>query len=247
MAKLYQPASGRPQWRVAFHLQKRRVAFAPKTDRSFNNTVRQDIMTPQQTAKSYDKLASHWNSDDFNRTNGIAQHKRAIRFASRKENAIDIGCGSSGRIIDLMISEGFDAEGLDISAEMIRLAQQRHPEVVFYLADICSWDFPKKYDLISAWDSIWHAPLAEHEAILKKLCRGLSQGGILIFTSGGVDQPGEVTNPFMEQPLYHAALGIPRLLEIVSECDCICRHLEYDQHPELHLYLIIQRAEQDAT
>jgi SAM-dependent methyltransferase len=202
-------------------------------------------MTPQQTARCYDKLAAHWNSDEFNRTNGIAQHMRAFRFASRKGNAIDIGCGSSGRIIDLMISEGFDVEGLDISPEMVRMARQRHPEVVFHLADICNWEFPKRYEFISAWDSIWHAPLAEHEAILEKLCKGLSQGGILIFTSGGVDQPGEVTNPCMGQPLYHAALGISKLLEIVSGCGCICRHLEYDQHPELHLYLIVQRAEGD--
>ena len=37
--------------------------------------------------------------------------------------------------------------------------------------------------------------------------------GILIFTSGGLDSSGEVTNPFKEQPLYHAARGIPRLLK----------------------------------
>jgi SAM-dependent methyltransferase len=200
-------------------------------------------MTPEQTANSYDKLASHWNSDKFNRANGIAQHERAFRFASRREIAIDIGCGSSGRIIDLMISEGFEAEGLDISPEMVRMAKQRHPEVLFHLADICDWDLPKKYDFISAWDSIWHAPLAAHEAILRKLCNGLNDGGILIFTSGGLDRPGDATNPFLGQPLYHAALGIPRLLEIVSQQGCICRHLEYDQHPELHLYLIIQRTE----
>jgi SAM-dependent methyltransferase len=201
-------------------------------------------MTPQQTAKNYDKLATHWNSEEFNRNNGVEQHARAIRFVSEKKHAIDIGCGSSGRIIDLMIAEGFETEGLDISPEMVRLAKQRHPDVPFHLADICTWGFPKQYDFISAWDSIWHAPLADHEAILGKLCEGLNQGGVLIFTSGGVDQPGEVTNPCMGQPLYHAALGIPRLLEIVSERGCICRHLEYDQYPELHLYLIIQRAGQ---
>ncbi|MBC7979245.1 MAG: class I SAM-dependent methyltransferase [Armatimonadetes bacterium] len=200
-------------------------------------------MTPQQTAMSYDKLAFHWNSDEFNRSNGIAQHHRAFRFASTKGTAIDIGCGSSGRMIDLMISEGFDVEGLDISPEMVRLARLRHPQVLFHLADICDWEFPRKFDLISAWDSIWHAPLAAHEAILRKLCGGLNHGGILIFTSGGVDRAGEVTHPFLGQPLYHAALGIPRLLEIVSREGCICRHLEYDQYPEPHLYLIIQRAE----
>jgi len=25
------------------------------------------------------------------------------------------------------------------------------------------------------------------------------------------------------------------------DAGCICRHLEYDQYPELHLYLIVQR------
>lgn len=204
-------------------------------------------MTPRQTARSYDKIAYHWNSDEFNRSNGIAQHQRALRFTERRETAIDLGCGSSGRIIDLMISEGFETEGLDLSPEMLRLARRRHPETLFHHADVCDWEFPKRYDFISAWDSIWHAPLAAHEALLKKICDGLNPGGVLIFTSGGLDQPGEVTPPCLGQPLYTAALGIPRLLEIVSRQACICRHLEYDQHPELHLYLIVQKAEPSAS
>ncbi|RBP37779.1 methyltransferase family protein [Roseimicrobium gellanilyticum] len=198
-------------------------------------------MTPEQVAQSYDQLAPIWNSDDFNRANGIAQHEKAIQFCEDKKTAIDVGCGSSGRIIDLMLKEDFEVEGLDISPEMLRLAKQRHPEVTFHLADICTWEFPRKYDLISAWDSIWHAPLVEHEKILRKLCTGLSEGGILIFTSGGVDQPEDIINPCEGQPMYHAALGIPKLLEIVSGQDCVCRHLEYDQFPELHIYLIVQK------
>ena len=200
-------------------------------------------MTPQETAQSYDNLASYWNSDKFNRENGISQHQRALKFSRKKESAIDIGCGSSGRIIELLLSEGFEVEGLDISPEMLRLAKERHPSQVFHLADICEWDFPKKYDFISAWDSIWHAPLHQHKSILKKLCDGLKEGGILIFTSGGLDQAGDVTNPFKEQPLYHAVLGIPKLLELVSANRCVCRHLEYDQHPEGHIYLIIQKVD----
>jgi SAM-dependent methyltransferase len=202
-------------------------------------------MTPQKTAQSYDNLAAHWNSDAFNRENGIAQHQRALRFLKKKEHAIDIGCGSSGRIIELLLSEGFEVEGLDISPEMLRLAKERNPDQVFHLADICKWDFPQQYDFISAWDSIWHAPLKEHESILRKLCAGLKESGVLIFTSAGLDFSDEVANPFQEQPLYHAALGIPRLLKLISEYGCVCRHLEYDQHPELHIYLIIQKVESD--
>ncbi len=198
-------------------------------------------MTPREIAQSYDQLASHWDSDKFNRQNGLAQHQRAFQFAKQKRIAIDVGCGSSGRIIELLLAEEYATEGLDISAEMLRRAQIRHPQVIFHHADICTWEFPRKYDFISAWDSIWHTPLEQHEANLTKLCGALEPDGVLIFTTGGVDQPGVRTNPFLGQPLYHAVLGIPKTLEVISQAGCICRHLEYDQHPEPHLYLIVQK------
>lgn len=198
-------------------------------------------MTPQETAESYNKLAAHWNGDRFNRSNGILQHEKALQFVKHKGSAIDVGCGSSGRIIELLIAAGFEVEGLDISPEMLRFARKRHPGQRFHFADICEWEFLKRYDFISAWDSIWHAPLEHHESILRKLCRGLTENGILIFTSGGVDEPNESSNPFLEQPLYHAAVGIPTLLKLIAQSGCICRHLEYDQYPEKHIYLIVQR------
>ncbi len=200
-------------------------------------------MTPQEIAQSYNELATHWNSDQFNRKNGIEQHKRALSFVKNTDTAIDIGCGSSGRIIELLLDAGFETEGLDISPSMLELAKTRHPSQQFYLADICTWHPPQHYDFISAWDSIWHAPLHTHEMILKKICANLTDGGVFIFTSGAVDSSDEKTNPCMGQPLYHAALGIPKLLNIITECGCICRHLEYDQQPELHLYLIVQKQE----
>ena len=198
-------------------------------------------MTPQETAWSYDQMASHWDGEKFNRKNGIAQHAWALQFSQHKRTAIDIGCGSSGRIIELLLDAGFTTEGLDISTEMLRRAQARHPDQTFHQAYICTWAFPQKYDFISAWDSIWHAPLESHESILTKLCGALEPDGILIFTTGGVDQPGSRTNPFLGQPLYHAVLGIPKILEVITKAGCICRHLEYDQHPEPHLYLIVQK------
>ena len=198
-------------------------------------------MTPQEIAASYDELAAHWSGDQFNRENGLAQHRRAFAFVTQKHRAIDVGCGSSGRIIDLLIAEGFAPEGLDISPEMLRLARERHPGVPFHLADVCKWEFSHKYDFISAWDSIWHAPLESHELILQKLCGALEEGGVLIFTSGGLDAPDEVTNPCLGQPLYHATMGIPKILRVISGAGCICRHLEYDQYPEKHIYFIVQK------
>lgn len=198
-------------------------------------------MTPDEIAKSYDQIAGRWNSDEFQRSNGIEQHERAIAFLNNRRNALDIGCGSSGRFIDLLIGHGLTVEGLDVSARMIELAKVRHPDTAFHHADISTWEFTSKYDLISAWDSIWHLPLADQEIVLTKILQGLTSDGICIFTTAGLDGPEEKTDSAMEPPMYYSVLGIPRTLQVIAENHCVCRHLEYDQYPEPHLYIIAQR------
>jgi 2-polyprenyl-3-methyl-5-hydroxy-6-metoxy-1,4-benzoquinol methylase len=198
-------------------------------------------MIPREVATSYDQIADRWNDDAFPRANGIDQHKRAIAMVKRKHDALDVGCGCSGRVIDLLLAEGFSAEGLDLSDRMIQLATQRHPAVTFHHADICEWEPPKKYDLISAWDSIWHVPLSSQEAVMRKLVRALAPGGVFIFTTGGLDAASEKTDAEMGPKMYYSVLGIPRTLELLSECGCACRHLEYDQYPQSHVYIVAQR------
>ncbi len=198
-------------------------------------------MQPKEVAASYDQIASRWAHDTFNRTNGIAQHQRALQFVARHGRALDVGCGSSGRFIDLLTTHGFQVEGLDLSAEMIRLARLRRPNVCFHHADICTWEPDQPYDFITAWDSIWHVPLKDQEHVLKKLCGALNNGGVFIGTTGGLDEPGEKNDSAMGPPMYYSVLGIPRTLEILAAAGCSCRHLEYDQFPEKHLYFIAQK------
>jgi 2-polyprenyl-3-methyl-5-hydroxy-6-metoxy-1,4-benzoquinol methylase len=198
-------------------------------------------MQPHDVATSYDQIAQRWVAADFNRANGIAQHRRALQFLGRTGTALDVGCGSSGRFLDLLLAEGFDVEGLDLSTEMLRLARQSHPAVRFHQADICTWQAAKHYDLISAWDSIWHVPLSCQEPVLKKLCGSLTAGGVFIWTTGGLDGPSEKQDAAMGPPMYYSVLGIPRTLQVLAESGCVCRHLEYDQFPEKHVFLIAQK------
>ncbi len=203
-------------------------------------------MDTNRTAAAYDKIAYHWDSDEFYRENGIAEHERALRFVGSGGHAIDVGCGSSGRIIELLLGHGLQVEGFDISPKMLRLAKLRHPEVEFHLGDITTWEFPKAYDLISAWDSVWHVPLDKQELMLSKLLGALAPGGVLISTTGGVDVPGEASNPDLHgEEIYHAALGLPTVLKVIADAGCVCRHLEYDQpekdNPGSHVYFIVQK------
>jgi trans-aconitate methyltransferase len=159
----------------------------------------------------------------------------------RKRSALDIGCGASGRFVELLLRHGFEVEGLDLSARMLELARQRHPGLVFHHADICEWQPRREYDFISAWDSVWHVPLAAQEAVLRKLLGALAPEGVCLFTMGGLDAPSEKVDAAMGPPMYYATLGIPGTLALLADTGCACRHLEYDQYPELHVYLIAQR------
>lgn len=198
-------------------------------------------MDPEDIGKGYDQIADVWRSDRFGNRNGMEQHERAIAFLKQKDSALDIGCGCNGRFIDLLQGHGFEVEGIDISERMIDLAKKRNPDVTFHHADICKWQLPRRYDFITAWDSIWHIPLSEQESVLGKVLSGLNSAGVCIFTTGGVDAPQEKTDSVMGPEMYYSVLGIPRILEVISESGCVCRHLEYDQYPELHLCIIAQK------
>ena len=154
-------------------------------------------MSLEDTGRSYDQIASLWNGEGFLRSNGIEQHLRALAFVKRKRHALDIGCGCSGRFVDLLGRHGFDVEGVDVSDRMIALARQRHPDVTLHHGDI--------------------------------------------FTTGGLDAPSEKVDSAMGPPMYYSTLGIPHTLRVLSDGGCVCRHLEYDQPPELHLHVIAQK------
>jgi SAM-dependent methyltransferase len=197
-------------------------------------------MTPTDVGRSYDAITRRWEAPRHP-LGGLPQHRRALQFVTARNHALDAGCGCDGRLIEFLRGLGFEVEGVDVSERMIALARLRHPELRFHHADICRWELPRQYDFITGWDSIWHVPLAEQEAVLGKLCDGLNRGGVLIFSMGGTDRPGEVQDDHMGVPMYTATLGIPKMLGVLAGHGCVCRHLEYDQYPELHVYVIAQR------
>jgi SAM-dependent methyltransferase len=198
-------------------------------------------MKPEETGSHYDRIALQWQKQHMHSGYGVAALERAIQFVENRSNALDIGCGSSGRFLEVFIKHGFISTGVDISAEMISLARQRHPEVTFYTGDICTWKFPRNYDLISAWDSTFHLPLAEQEPVLKKICQGLNPQGVVIFTCGGTLEPEEISGGFDGEIFDYSTLGVNEFLRLIIEFGCSCKHVEYDQYPQNHVYIIAQK------
>ena len=198
-------------------------------------------MHPKLTGEAYDKITHLWRNDRFNKENGMAQHKKSLAFFEARGRALDVGCGCSGRLAEFLSKEGFLYEGLDVSGEMINLARRQCPDVTFHQENICEWSIPKKYEFITAWDSLWHVPLEQHEQVISKLVSALSTGGVFRFSFGGTEEPDEHTNELMGPEVYYATLGTNSYLQLIADRGCICLHLEYDQYPELHAYMIVKK------
>ncbi|WP_394205694.1 class I SAM-dependent methyltransferase [Shewanella waksmanii] len=225
-------------------------------------------MKPLDIAHAYNKLTHLWTDSGFNLNNGIVQHERALSFlkhkvkpspsTNRTQNphqdssantlrGLDVGCGCTGRLTDLLLQQGFAVTGLDISSEMIRLAKQYYAgkqdkaRVSFIEADICQMPLHEQYDFISAWDSIWHIPLQSQQQVISHLVTSLKPGGVLIFSFGGTTEAGEHVDDAMGQAVYYSSLGTQGFIDLVSELGCQLRHLEFDQHPELHAYMIVEK------
>lgn len=195
-------------------------------------------------ASAYDQLAERWTDAHFHPQNGLAQHRRALAFLGDAKPggwALNVGCGCNTRFNDLLRSHGLALEGLDLSARMLALARAADPDVVLHQADVCSWQPARRYRFIAGWDSLWHVPLDQQHAVLLKLLQALEPGGVILFTAGGLDVPGEHWDDTMGLPVYYATPGIPGLLAVLGETGCVCRHLEFDQHPQSHLCVIAQR------
>jgi predicted TPR repeat methyltransferase len=200
-------------------------------------------LTHASVAAAYDELADRWRDDRFPNDNGLAQHTRALAFLTQAGGAaLIVGCGCNTRFNPLLHQKGLTLEGVDISHRMVEGAREADPTATIHHADICEWPIPKQYAFIAAWDSIWHVSLQAQRALLLKLMVALQPGGVLLFTAGGLELPGEHCDNHMGPELYYASLGIPLILEVLNAGNSVCRHLEFDQLPEKHLVVIAQRA-----
>lgn len=155
--------------------------------------------------------------------------------------ALDIGCGCTNRFVPVIERAGLTYEGIDVSKDMLAIATSQLPAHTFYCADVCTFTIPKHYSFISAWDSFWHIPLTQQEPLLKKLVDHLDDDGVLLFSCGGTDESGQHTNEVMGPEVYYASLGLHRYIEILIEAGGFVRHVEFDQHPELHTIIIVQK------
>lgn len=110
----------------------------------------------------------------------IAQRIRAEHPQAR--TVLDVGCGTGEHARRLASEHGFRVDGVDLNAEFLRLAREKHPAGRFYHADMRAFDLPDRYDaVICMFSSIGYMKtLPEVERALRNFRAHLAPNGIVI-------------------------------------------------------------------
>jgi SAM-dependent methyltransferase len=105
----------------------------------------------------------------------IRQH-----LCSQGKHLLDVACGTGCHIEYL--KEDFDVEGLDIDQDLLGIARQRNPSVLFHHADMVDFDLGRKFDVVTClFSSIGYVKSLEDLArALACMAYHLLPGGVLI-------------------------------------------------------------------
>jgi SAM-dependent methyltransferase len=92
----------------------------------------------------------------------------------------DIGCGP-GQIARYLADHGAQAMGIDLSPEMVRLAQRLSPDIPFRVGDMLALDLgANSLGGIAAFYSVIHAPPDQIPQVMREFYRVLRLGGLAL-------------------------------------------------------------------
>lgn len=198
-------------------------------------------MTPHEVGLAYDKITHLWERKEFDQQRGIPSLTKAMSFNSSAKSALDVGCGCNMRLMSYLLENGFEVQGVDVSETMIAKAQVALPDVVFHNCDIIEWQTSECFDLIFAWDSLWHLDVESQKQVLSKFTNMLNRNGLLMFSFGGTLHEDEHSNEAMGVEMFYGSLGTNGYLSTLIALGLQIKHLEYTQYPDQFSYLIAQK------
>ena len=164
-------------------------------------------MSMSSIEADFDRLAQ---LDDEGWTANNHYHDLLLRNVPAKcENALEIGCGT-GAFARQLAGHCEKVVGLDLSAEMIRVARarsSRFENLEFQLADAMTLDFPRShFDFICSIATLHHL---DQRQLLPKIKDGLKPGGVLVILDL-VESSG-----LMERMFDVVGLGVSSALRLI--------------------------------
>ena len=195
-------------------------------------------LDPEAAGRRYTRIASRFLAAR-SPTQGVDYLERAIARCTRRERALDAGCGTGRPLTRHLVEAGFAVTGIDLSAGMLELARQAVPEAQLRRADLRQFDDGERYDLVLAWDSLFHLPYGDQRRATHHLLSLVAARGVVLFTAGGVDD--ERTGAMHGESFYYSSLARSAYLSILDENGFELLLDDEDQAPLPHTVFIARR------
>lgn len=130
----------------------------------------------------FDRCAPSWDAELIrsDRKISIILDNAGVKQGSR---VLDVACGT-GVLMPDYLSRGAEVTGIDISPEMIKLAEQKYAGtgVRFICGDVEAADVGQDFDAIVVYNAFPHFP--DPERLIFRLSGLLAEGGILTVAHG---------------------------------------------------------------
>jgi trans-aconitate methyltransferase len=185
--------------------------------------------------ETYNQIAEQWHEYLKNSTYGRSGLLKAIEFHENPQSFLDLGCGD-GRLLPFLPPH-LSVHALDSAVKMLQIAQKTYPQATFYHADICNWKSVLTFDVIFAYDSLFHLPLAQYLPVLAKLYNLLNPKGILAYTFG--TPAGTITEKQFEVEFTYTSIGEAENLAFLESLGFKILHLEHNA--QNHAFVIAQK------
>ncbi len=140
-------------------------------------------MNKQDIIEFFDRLAPQWDTDMIRHDHIIAAILDGAEITAGKK-VLDVACGTGVLVPDYLARNVASVTGVDISAEMVKIAAKKFPQenVAFRNLDVEVLPEDTPYDAIMVYNAFPHFP--DPEGLIAKLSRLLVPGGTLTVAHG---------------------------------------------------------------
>lgn len=140
-------------------------------------------MEKKDIIEFFDKCAPNWDADMI-RNDEIINTILDNANVREGKDVLDVACGTGVLIPDYLARNVKSVTGIDISQEMVNIAQSKFPQehVRILCGDAETAEYPHPFDCIVVYNAFPHFPNPEH--LVKVLASHLKQGGTLTVAHG---------------------------------------------------------------
>lgn len=149
--------------------------------------------------ETYNQIADLYTDRYFDISSDTDLVDRFLKQLPAQAKILDIGCGP-GNFTQYLVSKGFQVEGIDIAAEMLRIARTHLPQVTFTQGDLSALPYPdQSFDAVFSAYSLIHVAQADMAQTIIGLQRILTSKGLVFVLVQKGNSDHLITEPLMPE------------------------------------------------